>query len=126
MDMGNRYSAGEVPDALEPVTDGSTRSFRHRRRAEALLDGRAVRALRREPQDRVQVARSFRAGGRPRARRSFTPPARLPARDAAVRRRRAARGTPPPPHVGREEAAAAVREEAAWLATAGAQHGLQH
>src|SRR5438552_15457075 len=57
----------ELADALAgDITRGATRAIHSRSPSRVVHDDRAVRALRREPEDRLQVAGALRRGGPPR------------------------------------------------------------
>src|SRR3990170_3901762 len=93
-------------DAVEGDVTYGPEATLHRRLPEALLLGiRAVRAIRRQPQDRVQVDRAL-PGGRPgRASGSVAQAACVPPPEPRGDRRSPAGGSASPSNLGGEETA---------------------
>src|SRR5688572_10032184 len=114
----------EVGRALAgDLTHGRTQALYRRSRARALRDDGALRALRREPEDGLQVARSVRGGRALRAQQSEPRTAPLSAPDraggGAGDRGRASRA----PVVGAAEAARLAGPAASGARPPRDQHG---
>src|SRR6266705_985281 len=128
--MGNTRNTGRAPGGAHAVEGGITHgpadAVHRRSPARRAVDHRAVRALRRLPEDRLQVDRPLPA---PRAGRSgggLAPPAALAESNSRGDRERDPRRPAATSALGWQEAAGAAAQAASAVEPAGALDGLRH
>src|SRR5687768_17168474 len=124
--MGNTANVSanrRVADALAgDLTHGPTRTLHSGRAARPLLDDRALRAVRDQSEDGLQVARSLRGGRARGARRSEPGAPPLPASDPAPDRSVVGGRAPGASELGAAQAARLAHAAAPRARVAGDQH----
>src|SRR5436309_5468932 len=128
--MGNTRNTGRAPGGAHAVEGGITHgpadAVHRRSPARRAVDHRAVRALRRLPEDRLQVDRPLPSPRAGRPGGSLATPAALAESDPRGDRERDPRRPAATPALGRQEAPGAAAQAASPVEPAGALDGLRH
>ena len=123
-DTGSVVDQRRLADAVAgDVTRGTTKAFHRRSSSWPLRHEGAVRAVRHQSKDGIQMAGAVRGGGTTRAGEPQSRATSLPAQDWRRGRQRDLRSETPTPGLGPPEASRLARATAPRARTPGCEHG---